>query len=250
MRLLKWEYLPKKMQNSQVEKYYNKLKKKKTSLFFKRFFDIFASLILLLLLLPLFIVIIVCIKLDSRGPAFYKQERVTQYDKKFKIIKFRTMVQNADKIGTQITLNNDNRITRVGRILRKTRLDELPQLINVFLGDMTFVGTRPEVPKYTKEYTSEMLATLLLPAGITSRTSIFYKNESELLDASESPEKTYVEEILPAKMRYNLKSLCEFGFWHDIKTLFMTIFSMLGKKYKEDSKKSTTDDLDVMLIKK
>jgi len=241
------------MQNLQVEKYYSKLKKKRVSLFFKRIFDIFASLTLLLLFLPIFIVVIVCIKIDSKGPVFYKQERITQYNKKFKIIKFRTMVQNADKIGTQITVNNDNRITKVGKILRKTRLDELPQLINVFLGNMTFVGTRPEVQKYTNEYTNEMMATLLLPAGITSRTSVFYKNESRLLNASEDPEKTYVEEILPAKMRYNLKSLYEFGFWQDIKTLFMTIFSMFGKKYKDEiscSEKATSDDLDAMLIKK
>jgi len=234
MRLLKWEKLPQDMQTEEVRKYYDILKKKRCALFFKRAFDIFVSLLMLIILSPIFLILAIMIKIDSRGPVFYRQERITQYGKKFRIFKFRTMVVNADQIGTQITVNNDSRITHVGKFLRKTRLDEISQLIDVLRGTLTFVGTRPEVEKYVNQYTDEMKATLLLPAGVTSEASIRYKDESELLDAaSDAADKIYVEKILPSKMKYNLHSLKTFGFWKDIKIMFMTVFAVLGQEYKD-----------------
>ena len=234
MKLIKWENLPADMQTEEVRKYYDMLKKKGGALFLKRAFDIFVSAIMLLLLSPLFLVLAVVIKIDSKGPVFYRQERITQYGKKFRIFKFRTMVADADKIGTQITVNNDARITRVGKFLRKTRLDEISQLIDVLRGTLTFVGTRPEVEKYVKQYTDEMKATLLLPAGITSEASIRYQDESKLLDAAgEDADKIYIEKIVPSKMKYNLNALETFGFWKDIKIMFMTVFAVLGKEYKD-----------------
>ena len=143
------------------------------------------------------------------------------------------MVSNADKIGTQVTVGNDSRITRVGKLIRKCRLDEVSQLIDVFRGTMTFVGTRPEVPKYVAAYTPQMMATLLLPAGVTSLASIMYKDEDQLLSGAEDVDKTYIEDVLPGKMRYNLKAIETFGFWGDIKTMFMTVFAVLGKEYKD-----------------
>lgn len=232
MRLVKWEKLPVEMQTEEVRKYYDILKKKKFGLFCKRVFDIFVSLIMLIVLSPVFLILAIAIKLDSKGPVFYRQVRVTQYGKKFRIFKFRTMVQNADKIGAQVTTAGDSRITRVGKLIRKCRLDELCQLIDVFRGKLTFVGTRPEVPKYVESYSNEMMATLLLPAGVTSETSIYYKDEDELLSGSQDVDKTYVEKILPDKMYFNLKSLEKFGFWRDIKVMFMTVFAVLGKEYK------------------
>lgn len=232
MRLCKWEKLPENMQNEEVRKYYDVLKKKRCSLFFKRIFDIFVSLILLIIFSPLFLILAIAIKIDSKGPVFYRQVRVTQYGKQFKIHKFRSMVQDADK-GSLVTVNNDARVTKVGKFIRKCRLDEFSQLIDVLQGNMTFVGTRPEVPKYVSAYTSEMLATLLLPAGITSEASIYFKDEAEILNSAEDSDKIYIEEILPQKMKYNLQSLQKYGFWRDIKIMFMTVFAMLGKKYGE-----------------
>lgn len=231
MLLKKWEDLPKEFQTDEVKVYYDLLKKKSVSLFFKRCFDIFVSAIMLILLSPVFLILAIAIKIDSKGPVFYRQERVTQYGKTFKIFKFRTMVQDADKIGAQVTVGDDKRITRVGKFIRKLRLDEICQLIDVFRGTMTFVGTRPEVPKYVDSYTPEMMATLLLPAGVTSVTSIYYKDEDELLSNAEDVDKTYVEQILPDKMKYNLLAIKEFGFWKDIKIMFMTVFAVLGVKY-------------------
>lgn len=233
MILKKWEALPNNMKNDAVKKYYELLNKKRFSLFCKRMFDVIVALLMLLVLSPAFLILAIIIKVDSQGPVFYRQVRVTQYGKEFRIFKFRTMVQNADKLGTQVTVNNDSRITRVGAFLRKYRLDEISQLIDVLRGTMTFVGVRPEVPKYVSHYTDEMLATLLLPAGITSKTSIFYKDESRLLDAAEDADKTYIEQVLPEKMRYNLKSISEFSFWQDIRVMFMTVSAMLGKEYSE-----------------
>ena len=233
MLLKKWENLPPEMQTEEVRKYYDILKKKRVSLFFKRAFDIVVSLIMLTLLLPVFLIIAVAIKIDSRGPVFYRQVRLTQYNKEFRIFKFRSMVQNADR-GSQVTVSGDSRITRVGRFIRKFRLDELCQLIDVLRGTMTFVGTRPEVPKYTVHYTPEMMATLLMPAGVTSLASIYYKDEAELLDAAEDTDKVYIEEVLPAKMYYNLRAIERFSFFADIKIMFMTVFAVLGKDYKED----------------
>ena len=208
-----------------------------SGLFFKRVFDIVVSAVMLVLLSPVFLILAIAIKLDSKGPVFFRQIRITQYNKQFRIFKFRSMVQNAEK-GSQVTVSGDTRITRVGKLVRKCRLDEISQLIDVFRGTMTFVGTRPEVPKYTEQYTSEMLATLLLPAGVTSLSSIYYKDEAELLDAAEDTDKVYIEQILPAKMYYNLKAIEDFSFFGDIKVMFMTVFAMLGKEYKGDYEKA------------
>lgn len=238
MILKKWEKLPPEMQTDEVRKYYDLLKKKQVALFFKRAFDIVVSFVMLTFLLPVFLVLAIAIKIDSRGPVFYRQTRITQYNKKFRIFKFRSMVQNADK-GSQVTVSGDARITRVGKFVRKCRLDEISQLIDVLRGTMTFVGTRPEVPKYTEQYTPEMMATLLLPAGVTSLASIYYKDEAELLDAAEDTDKTYVEEVLPAKMYYNLKAIERFSFFGDIKVMFMTVFAVLGKEYKGDYEQKT-----------
>lgn len=232
MMLRKWEHIPETMQTEETLKYYNILKQKKCTLFFKRIFDIVVSFIMLILLLPVFIILAVAIKLDSKGPVFYRQVRVTQYCKMFRIFKFRTMVHNADKIGNQITVSNDNRITRVGSFIRKYRLDEICQLIDVFRGTMTFVGTRPEVPKYVERYSQEMMATLLLPAGVTSIASIYYKDEGKLLDSADDIDKVYIEKVLPSKMHYNLKAMENFSFWGELKIIFMTTFAVCGKEYK------------------
>lgn len=233
MLLKKWEQLPVEMQTEQVKKYYDILKKKRLSLFFKRVFDIVVSLVMLIILSPVFVILAVAIKIDSKGPVFYRQVRLTQYNRKFRIFKFRSMVQNADK-GSLVTVGEDSRITRVGRFIRKCRLDEICQLIDVLRGTMTFVGTRPEVERYTKQYTPEMMATLLLPAGVTSLASIYYKDEAELLDNAVDADKVYVEDVLPGKMYYNLKAIEEFSFFGDIKIMFMTVFAVLGKEYKGD----------------
>ena len=234
--LCTWEQLPEELRTDAVRPYYDSLKKKQGSLLLKRIFDIVVSAVMLLILLPVFAVLAIAIKLDSQGPVFYRQVRVTQYGKKFRIFKFRSMVSNADKIGTQVTVGNDSRITRVGKLIRKCRLDELCQLIDVFRGTMTFVGTRPEVPKYVEAYTPEMLATLLLPAGVTSLASIFYKDEDKLLEGAEDVDGTYIQKVLPGKMRYNLQAIKRFSFWGDIKIMFMTVFAVLGKEYADPEK--------------
>ena len=182
---------------------------------------------MLIILLPVFIILGIAIKIDSKGPVFFRQERITQYGRTFRIFKFRTMVNNAEKLGTQVTVGNDSRITRVGSFIRNCRLDEISQLLNILTGDMTFVGTRPEVKKYVDHYTKEMTATLLLPAGVTSLASIYYKDEAELLEKSENPDKTYIEEILPEKMKYNLQSIEKFDFLEDIKIMFMTALAVI-----------------------
>lgn len=231
MMLKKWEELPPEMQTDEVRRYYDILKKKKAALFFKRAFDIAVSAVMLAVLSPVFLILAIAIKLDSPGPVFYRQVRVTQYNKKFRIFKFRSMVQGADR-GSQVTVSGDARITRVGRFVRKFRLDEISQLIDVLRGTMTFVGTRPESLKYVEAYSPEMMATLLLPAGVTSLASIYFKDEAELLDSAEDTDKVYVEKILPAKMHYNLRAIEKFGFFGDIKIMFMTVFAVLGKEYR------------------
>lgn len=240
MMLKKWDEFPPEMQTEEVEKYYEILRKKKFSLFFKRLFDIVVSAVMLIILSPVFLILAIAIKADSHGPVFYRQERVTQYGRKYRIHKFRTMVTDADK-GSLVTVQGDSRITRVGRFIRNCRLDEISQLIDVFKGDMTFVGTRPEVPRYTEMYTKDMTATLLLPAGVTSLASILYKDEAELLDGAEDTDKVYVEQILPAKMYYNLKAIENFGFLSDIKIMFMTFFAVLGKEYEGDYKEAVKE---------
>ena len=225
--LPKWEELPDDIRTDVVRPYYDALSKRKAGLFFKRLFDIFAALDLIILLGIPMLVIAIMIKCDSKGPVFFRQERVTSYGAKFRIHKFRTMVNNADKIGSSVTVENDNRITKVGSKLRNLRLDEFPQLFDVLSGDMSFVGTRPEVVKYVDRYSDEMKATLLMPAGITSIASIEYKDEAELLDKAEDADEVYVNEILPAKMKFNLKSVMEFGFFKDIGVLFKTVAAVL-----------------------
>ena len=229
MILKKWEDLPEFLRTDAVRPYYDLLSKRRGSLLLKRCFDVVVSAIMLLVLSPVFLVLAIAIKLDSPGPVFYRQVRVTQYGAEFRIFKFRSMVSDADKRGSLVTVSGDSRITRVGRFIRKCRLDELCQLIDIFRGTMTFVGTRPEVPKYVAAYTPEMMATLLLPAGVTSEASILYKDEAELLDAAEDVDAVYIREVLPGKMKYNLDALKNFSFFSDIATMFRTVFAVLGK---------------------
>lgn len=225
--LKNWNELPKYMRTDEVRPYYDLLQKKRLSLFFKRVFDIVVSLIMIILCSPILLIISILIVKDSKGGVFYRQERVTQYGRVFRIFKFRTMVKNADQIGTQVTVSNDSRITKIGSKLRNCRLDELPQLFNIFLGDMTFVGTRPESVHYVKSYTNEMYATLLLPAGVTSEASIEYKDEADLLDQADDVDSVYINEVLPEKMKYNLNSLKEFSFFKEIAIMFRTVFAVL-----------------------
>lgn len=228
----KWEELPKFMQCDEVKEYYDILSKKKLSLRLKRAFDIVAATCILIITAIPMIIIAIRIATESKEGVFYRQERVTTYGKKFKIHKFRTMVANADQIGSAVTVSGDNRITPTGAFLRKYRLDELPQVFDVLSGNMSFVGTRPEVTKYVKKYTKEMRATLLLPAGITSEASIRYKDEAELLDAADDVDKVYIEQVLPGKMKYNLESIRRFSFFGEIATMFRTVFAVLGKDYE------------------
>ena len=225
--LREWDKLPKNMRTEAVRPYYESLKKKKVSLALTRAFDVIASTIMIVILSPLLIIISVLIVTDSKGGVFYRQERVTQYGKKFRIFKFRTMVANADKIGTQVTVSNDNRITRIGAVIRKYRIDEIPQLFNILLGDMSLVGTRPESVHYVKHYTPEMMATLLMPAGVTSEASILYKDEAELIDKADDVDRVYIEKILPDKMKYNLASIKKFSVIKDIKTMIKTVIAVV-----------------------
>lgn len=221
--LKRWDDLPDFLKTEEVRPYYDILSQKKVSLFFKRLLDLFLGLILLILLAIPMLVIAIMIKLDSKGPVFYRQERVTKYGKHFRIHKFRTMVSNADKIGTAVTVGNDSRITRVGSRLRDHRLDELPQVFDLISGNMSFVGTRPEAVKYVEQYKTEYMATLLLPAGITSQASILYKDEAKLLEGATDVDKAYIEDVLPGKMKYNLESIEKFSFWGDVVTMFRTV---------------------------
>ena len=207
MMLKKWEQLPPQLRTEEVRPYYDTLKDRQVSLFFKRVFDIVISALMLLVLSPVFLILAIAIKLDSPGPVFYRQVRVTQYGREFRIFKFRSMVSGADKQGSLVTVSGDRRVPKVGAFIRKFRLDEVCQLIDIFRGTMTFVGTRPEVPKYVAAYTPEMMATLLLPAGVTSEASILYKDEAALLDAAEDVDAVYIRDVLPGKMKYNLESL-------------------------------------------
>ncbi len=224
--LAKWNRMPDTMRIPEVKEYYEALKKKRMGLVWKRCFDLTVSLLLILCLSPVMLGIALWIKLDSKGPVLFRQIRVTTGGKEFRIYKFRTMVTEAEKLGSQVTVKEDARITRAGHFLRKYRLDELPQLFNVLTGDMSFVGTRPEVPRYVKQYTPEMWATLLLPAGITSEASIKYKDEDALLAGAADVDRVYVEQVLPEKMRYNLNYLREFRFWRDIRIMLDTVLAV------------------------
>ena len=234
--MIKYKDLPKEFQNDAVKKYYEIVSRKKISLLFKRIFDIIFSILILLILFIPIIIISIAIKLDSNGSVFYRQVRVTQYGKRFRIFKFRTMVTNADKIGTLVTVKSDVRITKVGKFLRKYRLDEFPQIFNILIGDMSFVGTRPEVTKYVEKYSDYMYATLLLPAGLTSYSSINYKDEDEIISEhlkdNENIDDIYVNYILPDKMKFNIEYIERFSFLYDIKIMFKTFLSVFlgGKK--------------------
>ncbi len=230
--LRKWDKLPDFMRTPEVRPYWEILNKRRLSLLIKRVFDFVVALIMLIVLAIPMLIIAAWIKLDSKGPVFYRQERVTTYGKHFKIHKFRTMVDNADKIGTAVTVGNDSRITKVGAKLRRVRLDEFPQLIDVLEGTMSFVGTRPEAVKYVEKYKPEYYATLLMPAGITSETSIRYKDEDALLDAADDVDKVYVEQVLSDKMKWNLRSIEKFRFHWEILTIVRTVFAVMGKDYK------------------
>lgn len=237
--LKRWEDLPDFMRTPEVRPYWEVLYKKRGQLMLKRAFDLTAALVLLVVLSAPMVVIAGMIKLDSPGSVFYRQERVTTYGKHFRIHKFRTMVSNArtmvsnaDKIGSTVTVGNDSRITRVGAKLRNLRLDELPQVLDVITGDMSFVGTRPEAVKYVEQYKPEYIATLLMPAGITSEASIRYKDEYRLLSAADDVDKVYVESILPEKMKWNLESIKRFRFARELLTMLRTVLAVLGKDYE------------------
>lgn len=237
--LRKWEDLPEFMKTPEVYPYWEKLWKKRGQLVLKRVFDLFVGIILLIILAIPMVIIAVMIKLDSKGSVFYRQERVTTYGKHFRIHKFRTMVSNADKIGTAVTVGNDSRITKVGARIRKLRLDELPQLLDVIVGTMSFVGTRPEAVKYVGKYKDVYNVTLLMPAGITSEASIRYKDEDKLLDVADDVDKAYVEDVLPGKMKWNLRSIEKFSFFGEIATMFRTVFAVLGKDYSDEGEKTS-----------
>ena len=230
--LKKWEDLPEFMKTPEVRPYWEGLNKKRGQLALKRGFDLVLSLILFVIIAIPMIVISLMIKIEDSGPVIYRQERVTTYGRRFKIHKFRTMVVNADKIGTAVTIGEDPRITKVGKKLRRLRLDELPQVIDVIQGTMSFVGTRPEAVRYVEKYKPEYNATLLMPAGITSEASIRFKDEDKLLNAADDVETIYVEQVLPKKMKWNLESVKRFRFLRDIMTMFRTVFAVLGKEYE------------------
>lgn len=227
MILCKWDALPEKMRCDEVREYYDILNSRKGSLIAKRIFDLILSLFLVIVISPILLFLIFLIKIDDPGPAFFRQVRVTTNGKKFRIFKFRTMVVDAEKLGTQVTKENDLRVTKIGNKLRKYRLDELPQLLNIITGDMSFVGTRPEVPRYVESYSNEMLATLLLPAGVTSEASIAYKDEDKLIGSSNKPDEVYIEKVLPEKMKYNLDALKNFCFIGEIKVIIMTVGAVI-----------------------
>lgn len=230
MKLKRWEDLPEYMQVPEVRPYYDLLKKKQFSLLNKQIFDFVTAGILLVLLAVPMTAIAVWIKTDSPGPVMYRQERVTTYGKHFMIHKFRTMVKNAEELGASVTSFDDERITKVGRKLRHLRLDELPQLFDVLQGNMSFVGTRPEAVEYVERYAPEYYATLLMPAGITSKASILYKDEEKLLRDADDVDEMYLTQILPEKMRWNLKAIRDFSIKQDLVTMFQTVGAVLGKE--------------------
>lgn len=232
MVLKDWDELPPELRCDELRPYYDILRRHRGGLAAKRGFDIAASALLLAALSPVLLAVSAAVAADSRGGVFFLQERVTAYARHFKIIKFRTMVPDAESLGSQLTTSGDMRVTRVGRFLRKSRLDELPQLVNILVGDMSFVGTRPEVPRYVARYTNEMLATLLLPAGVTSEASIRYKDEYKLLTGAESIDDAYVQKVLPGKMYYNLKAIEDFSILNELRTMLRTVLAVCGKEYK------------------
>ena len=193
----------------------------------KRLFDILASGIGIIILSPVLLIIALRIKTGSDGPIFFKQVRVGKDGKEFEILKFRTMVVDAEKMGRQITVGADNRITKVGGFLRKYKLDELPQLFNVFKGDMSLVGPRPEVPRYVKLYTEEQRKVLNVKPGITVLASIRYRDENELLGQAENPDEFYINTIMPDKLALNLEYINKSNVFYDIYIIIETIIKCL-----------------------
>ena len=224
--LCKWEELPDKMRIPEVRPYWDALNARYGQLVAKRAADVVGSLGLLAVLSPAMAAAAIAIKVDSPGPVMYRQERVTQYGRRFRIHKFRTMVVNADKIGALVTSDKDPRITRVGEFLRKYRIDEFPQLIDVLVGDMSFVGTRPEVLKYIEAYEPEWLATLLLPAGVTSRASVEFMDEAKLMSDVEDADEAYLRVVLPRKMKLNLAALDNVSLFGDLGNILGTVSSV------------------------
>lgn len=227
--MVNYEEIPMFMKNEVVAKYHKMLMRKKYILFFKRVFDLVFSLIMAIILFPVLIMTCIIIKCDSPGKVIFKQKRITQCGRVFDIFKFRTMVEDAEKIGTQVTTGDDPRITKCGKWLRKYRIDELPQIFNIIRGELSFVGPRPEVQKYVLQYTDEMLATLLIPAGVTSLASIVYKDESKMLENANNPDEVYVKEVLPQKMKYNIEYIEKMSIAYDIKIILKTICAVLKK---------------------
>lgn len=203
------------------------LEKRKIQLILKRTFDIVVSFIGLLILSPIFLIIAIAIKLDSKGPVFFKQERIGKDGKEFRIFKFRTMVVDAEKKGMQITVDGDSRITKLGHFLRKSKIDELPQLINVLIGDMSFVGPRPEVPKYVAMYDENQRSILKIRPGITDIASIEYRDENLLLAKSKNPEETYIQEIMPRKIELNVEYIKKISLTYDIRLILKTICKII-----------------------
>lgn len=216
------------MQTEEVKKYYGILDSKKGYLIAKRIFDFTLSLVMSVVFLPFIVLVGIMIKIDSPGKIFFLQKRVTTNGKVFKIFKFRTMKENSEKL-SGVTVDNDPRITKLGKYLRKFRIDEIPQIFNILTGDLSFVGARPESLKYVKEYSPEMYATLLMPAGVTSPASILFKDEAELLKGAKNPDETYVKDILPKKMAYNLEYIENCSLLYDIKVMFKTVIAVIKK---------------------
>lgn len=231
-----YQELPENMKNNEIKEYWGLLKTKRFSLALKRIFDIIVSLLILIVLSPFFLLLALAVKLDSKGPVFYRQVRVGRYNQDFKIFKFRTMVQDADRVGPPLTVGDDPRVTRVGRFIRKLRLDEFSQILNVLGGSMSLVGPRPEVRKYVDAYTPEYMATLLIRPGITASSSIAFKDEDKILNFGGDPERIYVEQILPPKMDLNLKYLRNIGLCNDIKVLFQTVGAVFLRHGEEEEK--------------
>ncbi|MGN1081070.1 MAG: sugar transferase [Acutalibacteraceae bacterium] len=221
--------MPKNMQNEAVRPYFEALNKRRGTLVLKRFFDLLIAFAVLIILSPIIVISAVLVKCTSRGPVFYLQERIGALGKPFKIIKFRTMVVDADK-GSQVTVGDDDpRITKFGSFLRLTRIDEFPQLINVLKGDMGMVGTRPEVKHYVDYYTDEMTATLLIRPGMVSSASIAFRWENDMLAGAEDSERKYIDEILPAKMKYNLEYTKNVTIGKDVIVLLRTVGCIFHK---------------------
>lgn len=216
------------MQTEEVKKYYDILNSKKGYLIAKRIFDFTLSLVMSVVFLPFIVLVGIMIKIDSPGKIFFLQKRVTTNGKVFKIFKFRTMKENSEKL-SGVTVDNDPRITKLGKYLRKFRIDEIPQIFNILTGDLSFVGARPESVKYVKEYSPEMYTTLLMPAGVTSPASILFKDEAELLKGAQDPDETYVKDILPKKMAYNLEYIENCSLLYDIKVMFKTVIAVIKK---------------------